>query len=140
MNRTHRHALIAVGSVAVVIAALSCSDVLGLEELSDGEPCDACSAEECGEPLGRCNEDDRCMALLSCTEQCAPDDPCCPTNCASDNPSAEALSVLDCVCERCADWCGQCAAGSTDAGSSGPCGTGGAAGVGGAGGGADALP
>lgn len=127
-------ALTAVGLLAVVIAALSCSDVLGLEQLSDADPCDACSAEECGESLSSCYQDDRCMASLSCLQQCAPDDACCPAGCAQEHPSAEALTVMGCVCQYCAGWCGTCATGSTDGGMSNSCAAGGADGVGGAGG------
>lgn len=134
MKRAQPRALSSASSLLVLFAALGCSDVLGLEELSEAEPCDGCSAAECGEPLASCNEDDRCTALLGCLEQCAPDDPCCPADCAQQHPSAEALTVMACVCERCAEWCGMCTTGATDAGTSSSCRAGGAGGGGGAGG------
>jgi uncharacterized membrane protein YgcG len=125
--------------LAIMAAASSCSDVLGLDGMSvgspseEGDPCDACTQASCGEVLMACGSDSPagCKAFYDCSLAC--EDDACVVGCYLAHPEGQV--VVDCICSRCSTECSaNCAGGGVGGGGGQAGGSGGASQSGGAGG------
>jgi uncharacterized membrane protein YgcG len=129
--------------LAIVVAALSCSDVLGLDGLSVGspseaDPCDTCTQASCSDVLAACGDDRPagCKAFYDCIVPC--EDDTCAVGCFVAHPEGQV--VIDCICARCSSECSSYCVGGPggSGGTSQTGGSGGASSSGGSGGGGQA--
>ena len=110
------------GCFAIIVAAVGCRDVLGIEELARGVPdtgvdatscaqnlatgtCHSCLASSCCAEIEACNGDETCRRSLGCVLQCAGGDEVCAAKCVI-RFGEKLANVLSCRARSCADACG----------------------------------